>query len=193
MENFLSAYGMVTDGHFELASGKCSPQYVQKFNLLQYPNDVTAVVGDLIQRLRIYAPQWIVGPTNGGSAVAQEIARQMRVRWDYAEVRPSVEGGRRIPERYGQKRLLKNARVVIAEDVITTGSTVVQTWDAIERAGGKAVAIASLVDRSGGSSFFGNSVYNIPLLSAVTVDIPEYWPEDCPQCKEGVPLQKRYK
>ena len=177
----------IIEGHFELASGLHSGKYLAKFQLLQYPDAVTEIARPLADSARQYQPETVIGPTMGGSAFAHEIARLMRIRWGYASNLPDRrKKGRYIPARYGQPAMTAGERVLIADDVITTGQTIEETIRAVTTAGGTPVAIAVMADRTDGQVEFG-----IPIIRGAMLDIPSFEPSECPQCADGVPLQGR--
>jgi orotate phosphoribosyltransferase len=181
VERLFREAGAFRDGHFVLASGKHSSLYLEKFQVLQWPVRTAALCTDIAEWARSLAPQTVAGPTTGGVILAHEVARQLELRAVYAE---RVENGRGREFRRGFE-LGSAERVLVVDDIMTTGGSVQDTLDAVRRAGAEAVGAAVLVDRSGGAASL-----DVPLHALWTVDIPTYTPADCPECAEGAPLTK---
>lgn len=173
--------GAFREGHFALASGKHSPGYLEKFQVLQWPARTAALCADIAAWARSLTPRTVAGPTTGGIILAHEVARQMDLRAVYAE---RAESGKGREFRRGFA-LGSDERVLVVDDIMTTGGSVQETMDAVRVAGALVVGAAVLVDRSGGTASL-----DVPLHALWTVDIPAYVPGDCPQCAEGVPLTK---
>lgn len=175
----LEESGAFLDGHFRLASGRHADRYVEKFNLLQWPERTAAVCAPLAEAARALRPAVVAGPTTGGVIVAYEVARQLGLRAIVAERNPGGPG-RAILRDF---RLAAGERVLVADDVVTSGGSIRDTIEAARAAGGDPVGAAALVDRSGGAAEFG-----LPFLAAAVLDLAAHDPADCPLCREGVPL-----
>jgi orotate phosphoribosyltransferase len=122
----------------------------------------------------------VVGPAIGGILVAYELARHLKARAIFAErIGGTMTLRRGFAVRSGQ-------RVLLCEDVVTTGGSLKEVMDLVAAAGGKVVAVAALVDRTSGR----DPGLGLPLVSLVKVDAPTYPPEDCPQCRQGLPVVK---
>jgi orotate phosphoribosyltransferase len=130
---------------------------------------------------RSLAPRTIAGPTTGGIILAHEVGRQMELRAVYAE---RVEGGRGREFRRGFE-LEPGERVLVVDDIMTTGGSVQDTLDAVKSAGAQVVGAAVLVDRSGGAASL-----NVPLHALWSVDIHAHTADECPQCADGVPITR---
>ena len=181
VEQIFRDAGAFREGHFVLSSGKHSARYLEKFQVLQWPVRTTALSADIAEWSRELGPRTIAGPTTGGIILAHEVARQMELRAVYAERK---ESGRGREFRRGFE-LAPDERVLVVDDIMTTGGSVQETIDAVRSAGAQVVGAAVLVDRSGGAASLG-----VPLHALWTLDIPTYEPDDCPQCADGVPLTK---
>ena len=181
VEQIFRDTGAFREGHFVLSSGKHSARYLEKFQVLQWPVRTTALSADIAEWSRELGPRTIAGPTTGGIILAHEVARQMELRAVYAERK---ESGRGREFRRGFE-LAPDERVLVVDDIMTTGGSVQETIDAVRSAGAQVVGAAVLVDRSGGAASLG-----VPLHALWTLDIPTYEPDDCPQCADGVPLTK---
>ena len=179
----LKRAGAVLTGHFRYASGRHGPLYVEKFRLLEDPAATAGLCKPVPRRCARTASaprpgELVVGPTTGGVVVGYEMARQLGLHVFIAE--RSGEGDERALLR--GFRVRPGQRALIVDDVLTTGGSLRQTIAAVERAGGQPVAVAVLIDRSGGRTDFG-----LPFLAGMTLDIESYPPDDCPQCEAGEP------
>ncbi len=173
--------GAFREGHFILASGNHSSRYLEKFQVLQWPVRTAALCAEIAEWARSLLPRTVAGPTTGGIILAHEVARQLELRAVYAE---RTESGRGREFRRGFE-LGSGERVLVVDDIMTTGGSVLETIDAVRGAGAEVVGAAVLVDRSGGAASLG-----VPLRALWTVDIPTYAPADCPECAAGMPLVK---
>ncbi len=172
----------VLRGHFLLTSGLHAPVYVEKFRILEDPELLSAMVEQHRSLLAQLRPQVVVGPTTGGVLVAYEVARQLRIRAYYAE-------------RDGQKRVFRRGfvfttgmRVLLADDVLTTGSSLNATREALP-AGVEVVGGFVLIDRRADHA----PALPFPLISAVRMPLSAYPPDHCPLCSRGLPLSVRGK
>lgn len=185
-DSFLSTLeevGALKSGHFLLASGRHSDRYVEKFDLLRRPTATEEACRSLIALLGDLAEvDLVVGPTTGGILLAFEFGRQLKLPTAYAE-RESDGSNYRVFKR--GTVISPGARVLLVDDILTTGGSVRQTLDALAVWETEVKAVAVLVDRSGGSVDFG-----VPLVSLASLSIATWLPEDCPMCAKGVPLSK---
>ncbi len=178
VERIFREAGALRDGHFILASGKHSSRYLEKFQVLQWPRETERLCAAIADSVRALHPDTVAGPTTGGIILAHEVARQLGIRAVYAERDDAGKG--RVFRRGFQ--LAPSERVVVVDDIMTTGGSVQETIDAVRAAGGEAIAAAVLVDRSGGGAKLG-----IPLYALWSLDIPTYAADDCPACAAGTP------
>lgn len=170
---------VLLDGHFLLTSGKHSRFYFEKFRILQYPDDTSRFCNVIAERFKDAGVQTVVGPTTGGIIIACETARLMGVKAIYAE---------RTPEGRGFLRgmsLAPREKVLVVDDVMTTGGSVSETIDAVKRAGADLRGVAVFIDRSSKKPEFG-----APFLGLYSEKVETYDPNDCPLCKQGLPLAK---
>ncbi len=170
--------GALLDGHFELRSGLHSDRYFQCANVLRHPRHAEALCQALVTRMRAelgvgLCADGVIAPALGGIVVGHEVARALGLPSIFAE----KEGGKLVLRRF---RILPGERYVVAEDVVTRGGRVQETVDIVRQAGGVVVAIAVLVDRSGGKAAF-----DCPLFSLLQIEPVTYEPAACPLCKEG--------
>lgn len=161
-------------GHFLLSSGLHSDRYLQSALVLQQPDIATKLCAALAQPFRDERIEAVIAPALGGVFVSHETARALGVRALFAE---RVNGVLTLRRGFSIKQ---GERVLVVEDVITTGKSTKETIEVVKQAGGLAVAAASLVDRSGGKAELG-----VPYRSLVTLEVPSYTTETCPLCKAG--------
>lgn len=171
--------GALLEGHFRLTSGKHSAQYMQCAQVLQYPDLAQEFAEQLGASFRKENIDTVIGPAMGGILVAYEMARFLGTRALFTERENGVMSLRR------GFSLKEGERVLVVEDVITTGGSVKEVIDAVRAQGAIPVGVAVLVDRSGGKVDFG-----LPLASALQLDIQTYEPDECPLCALGIPAVK---
>ena len=178
----LRSVGALKDGHFLLASGRHSGQYVEKFDLLRKPRETSAACAEIARRFETDRVDVVVGPTTGGILLAFEIARLLGVDAGYAE--RSVDGNPGREFRRGTT-FRRGSRALVVDDILTTGGSIGETVAALGRLQVELVGIAVLVDRSGGRVDFGPR-----LESLARLDIATWEPSDCPLCAVGEPVTK---
>jgi len=181
VERVFREAGALREGHFVLASGRHSSRYLEKFQVLQWPVRTAALCADIAKWARELKPVTVAGPTTGGIILAHEVARQLELRAVYAE--RNERGPGREFRRGGT--LASGERVLVVDDIMTTGGSVQETIDAVRRASAQVVGAAVFVDRSGGVARL-----DVPLHALWTIDIATYSSDDCPQCSAGVPITK---
>ena len=170
----------LTTGHFLLTSGRHSGSYMQCAKILQRPDYAMQLVGNLTNAFKDDNIDMVISPAIGGIIIGYELARQMQCPALFTE----REGGQMTLRR--SFYIPKGARVVVAEDVITTGGSVKEVIEIVKAQGGIVAGVAVLVDRSGGTIDFGTKT-----IAAYTSTIQSYEADDCPLCKENaIPLVK---
>lgn len=165
------------EGHFLLSSGKHSNKYVQCAKLLQYPDKAAKVLEVAVEKIKDLGIDLVVGPAMGGVVVSYELGRQLGVPAVYTE----REDGEMTLRRGFEVK--KGQKVIISEDVVTTGKSALETIKVIEEAGGEVVGIATIVDRK-------SSDIDYPIYSCVELFIESFDKADCPMCKEGKEIVK---
>jgi orotate phosphoribosyltransferase len=178
VERVFRESGALREGHFILASGRHSPLYLEKFQVLQHPVETERLCAAIASWVRPRGADTVAGPTTGGIILAHEVARQLGVRAIYAERRANGTG-REFRRGFA---LRSGERVVVVDDIMTTGGSVQETIDAVRSAGGEVVGAAVLVDRSG-----GEALLDVPIEALWRLDIPTYAPAECPLCAKGIP------
>jgi orotate phosphoribosyltransferase len=179
-ERILRDAGALLQGHFQLASGKHSLLYIEKFRLLERPPLTEALCRMIADWGRSLQPGVVAGPTTGGIIISYEVSRLLGLRGIFAE-RNENAPGRSFQRGF---EIGKGERVLIVDDVLTTGGSVREVIGAVKEAEGELAGVAVLVDRAGGAADFG-----VPFFACLTLDLPVYQPADCPLCRDGVPLK----
>lgn len=187
IERLFADAGALLEGHFLLTSGRHAGRYLEKFFVLQYPSAAVEICRRFAVALGHHDPTLVVGPTTGGVLLAHETARQLEgqlgheVRGIFAE---RVEGGGRALRRGWA--VAPDERVVLVDDILTTGVSLVETLEAVRAAGVEPAAAAVIVDRSSAPVELGG----VPLLALGRIEIPSWAPDACPLCADGVELRK---
>src|ERR1700687_3972768 len=168
--------GAYLEGHFRLSSGLHSPGYMQSALVLQNPADAAAAGSALASKGEDLRPAVVLSPALGGIIIGHEVARALGVRALFAE-----RSGN--PPALGLRRgfaLHPGERVLVVEDVFTTGGSTRETMEVARAAGADVVGAAAIVDRSGGAIDFG-----VPYKTLITLSLPTYDLERCPLCAQG--------
>ena len=173
----LKETGALLEGHFLLSSGRHSDRYAQNAKLLQYPDKAAEVLSVVAEKVKDLDIDVVCGPAMGGIIVAYELGRQLGKRAIFTERENNVMTLRRGFE------IQKGEKVLITEDVVTTGKSSMETAKVIEELGGEVVGIAFIVDRRVNEIF-------CPVYSAIQLEIATYEADECPLCKADIPLVK---
>ena len=171
--------GALLEGHFILTSGLHGTTYLQCALVLQHPPEAERFGRALAERFAGERVETVAAPAIGGIVIGWEVARALGARSIWTE----REAGRMTLRRGFTVR--PGERVLVAEDVVTTGGSTRETIEALTGAGAHVVGAASIVDRSGGRADVG-----VPRVALATLDVPTYDPAACPLCAEGVPAVK---
>ena len=162
------------EGHFILTSGLHSQTYFQCAQVFQYPWHGETLCQDIADHFKSNKIDVVVSPAVGGIVFGQEIARLLKIRAIFAE---RVDG--KMTFRRGF-HVRPGERVLLAEDVTTTGGSVKEVMNALHVLGAEIAAITAVVDRSGGKAQF-----DVPYFSLFQMDVINYKPADCPLCRAG--------
>jgi len=178
--------GALLSGHFRLSSGLHSGKYLQCALVLQYPNLAEQLCGELASKFKIGGSKIdaVVSPAIGGIIVGQEVAKVLGCRALFCE---REQGKMKLRRGF---EIGRGERVVIVEDVITTGGSVKEIVEIVKSMGGEVEGIGVIVDRSKPSLSDELATLNLPLKSLLRINIETYSPEECPICKKGIPLDK---
>lgn len=166
------------EGHFQLTSGLHSGHYFQCAKVLQYPKHTTSLCGLIANHFHDSHPDVVIAPALGGIVVAQEVGRQLDTRTMFTERKNGVMQLRRGFE------INKGEKVLVCEDVITTGGSVQEVIDIVTSSGGNVIGVGAIVDRSNGKHQFQN------FFAAMTMNVQTFQPNECPLCKQGIPVEK---
>lgn len=169
--------GALLNGHFKYTSGMHGAIYFEKFQVLQYPEYVEKLCIEIARRFKDDNIQLVLGPTTGGVLLAYEIGKQLGTRGIFAE---KGDGGRVLKRGF---KINPGERVLVVDDVLTTGGSVWDTIEVVKRNGGVLAGVGLLVDRTGGNIDFG-----VRTEALISLAVDKYDPSECPLCKEGIPL-----
>ncbi|WP_303856722.1 orotate phosphoribosyltransferase [Allisonella histaminiformans] len=183
VEALLRKTKAILEGHFLLTSGLHSPLYVEKFNVLQHPEYTEQLCREFAEHFKDKGIQTVIGPATGGIILSQVTGRLLGVRSIFTE----RENGKMTLRR--GFHIEPGEKVLIVEDIVTTGGSIKEVVDVVNKAHGDIVGIGLFVDRSGGTADFGVPKEKVFPLLYLTV--PTYKPEECPLCKQGVPITER--
>ena len=186
IEELFEVAGALRRGHFVLKSGRHSDRYLEKFAVLQYPTLAVEIGRRLAHTLIDRDPTMVVGPTTGGALLAAETARQLE-----AALGRTVRGVFAEPMERGARALRRgwpvdpDERVVLVDDILTTGASLAETVSAVRAAGAVPLAAAVIVDRSTGPVVIG-----CPILPLGRIEIGSWAAGECPACERGELLVK---
>lgn len=166
-------------GHFLLTSGRHSAQYFQCAKVLQYPAYTTRLCEIIAEKFKTIEFDTVIAPAMGGIIVGQEVARLLNKRSIFAE-----REDKKLVLRRGFS-LSPGERVLVCEDVVTTGGSVFETMEIVTSSEATIVGVGYIVDRSNGTVDFG-----VPSVSTLQLSVVSFMPDECPMCKEGSPLVK---
>ncbi len=162
------------EGHFQLTSGLHSPQYFQCAKVLQYPKYLHLLCGEIAKHFEYADVELVISPAIGGVVVGTEVGRVLRVRTIFAE---RIDGKMQLRRGF---EIHPGERVLVVEDVVTTGGSVFEIVDLVKKADARLAGVGYVVDRSNGKIAFEAKHFSVLQMDVVT-----YKPEECPMCKEG--------
>ncbi|MGC1687625.1 MAG: orotate phosphoribosyltransferase [Candidatus Acidiferrales bacterium] len=171
----LEEIGAIRQGHFELSSGRHSGTYIQCALVLQYPNHADELGRAIAEKFNDLDISCVVSPALGGLIIGHEVARALGVRAIFVERDRSGQ----MTMRRGFE-LKPGERVLVVEDVWTTGGSTRESIGVAEQASGLVVAAGAIIDRSG-----GRLELNVSAQALLELDVPSYEPDDCPLCRAG--------
>jgi orotate phosphoribosyltransferase len=171
--------GALLEGHFRLTSGLHSSGYLQCALVLQHPAHAEACGADIADRVRSLGAQVVLSPALGGIVIGQEVGRALGIRAIFAE----RQDGKLMLRR--GFTLAPGDKVLVVEDVVTTGGSTRETIEVARAAGARVVGVGAIVDRSGGTAGF-----DVPFAALVDMNLPTYQPDACPLCAQSLPVVK---
>lgn len=177
--NLFKETGALLEGHFRLTSGLHSPHYFQCAKVLQYPQHAQKLCWEIAYHFMTEKINLVIGPALGGIIVAQEVARLLNGRSIFAE----REDNKMILRRGFE--IKSGERVLVVEDVVTTGGSITEVIDLVRKAEAHLVGVGFLVDRSQQRALF-----DVPKFAVIEMDVVTYPPDECPLCKKGIPVVK---
>ena len=171
--------GALLEGHFRLSSGLHSPGYLQCALVLQHPRDAEVLGAALADVVRSLGAVTVLSPAIGGIVIGQEVGRALGVRAIFAE---RQDGALTLRRGF---TLEPGEKVLIVEDVVTTGGSTRETMDVARAAGAVVVGACAIVDRSGGKQGL-----DVPFQALLPMEVKAYQESECPLCQQGIPVVK---
>lgn len=178
VEELFTRHGALLKGHFLLSSGLHSDRYLQCALVLAEPKAAEELGRALAATLTV-KPDMVVSPAMGGLMIGHEVARALGVRHFFTE---RVDGTVLLRRGFALK---PGEKVLVVEDVVTTGKSTKEVFEVIRAAGAQVAGACSIIDRSEGKAALG-----VPYAALWTVSVPAWTPDACPPCKAGVPAVK---
>ncbi|SFE79852.1 orotate phosphoribosyltransferase [Peptostreptococcus sp. D1] len=160
------------EGHFLLSSGKHSNRYVQCAKVLRFPDKAEKILSLVVEKIKALDIDLVVGPAMGGVIVSYELGRQLGKEAVFTERKNNIMELRRGFE------VKPGAKIIIAEDVVTTGKSTIETKKVLEGLGGNVIGVACIANRT-------KDDIGMPIYSAIDIDIQVYESDNCPLCNEG--------
>ena len=180
LRQLLESSGALKQGHFVLSSGRHSGGYVQCALVLRQPVHARQVGGWLAAKLVGYRPESVISPALGGVLIGHEVAAALGVKFQFTE---RGDDGRMSLRRGFY--LESGERVVVVEDVITTGKSTGEVIDLVTGLGGRVTGVASIIDRSE-----QDDILSLPYAALTRLRFETFKPADCPLCAAGLPVEK---
>lgn len=179
-EELLKKAGVLLEGHFALTSGRHSGKYLQCAKIFQDAKISEQFCENLAEKFKQDKADVVIGPAVGAIIISYETGRQLGVKNIFAE----RDGEGKMCLRRGFE-IKEGERVIVVEDVVTTGGSVVEVIDLVREKGGNVIGVGSIVDRTGGKADFG-----VPYKSVVAFEVQSFDAKDCPLCKQGIPIER---
>ena len=169
--------GVLLEGHFRLTSGRHSNRYLQCAKIFRNAKYSEELCGALAEKYRGSGVEIVIGPAMGAVQMAYEVSRALHCENFFTE---RGDDGKMALRRGFEVK--PGQKVLVVEDVVTTGGSVREVMDIVRAAGGKTVGVGAIVDRTGGKIDFG-----VPFQAVVSLEVESWEPQDCPLCKAGAP------
>lgn len=171
----LKEAGVLLEGHFRLTSGRHSNKYLQCAKIFRNTKYSEELCAALAEQFASEGVEVVIGPAMGAVQMAYEVSRHLKCENFFAE--READGKMALRRGFEVKPGMK---VLLVEDVVTTGGSVKEVLELVKAAGADVVGIGSIVDRTGGKIDFG-----VPFKAVISVEVESWEPENCPLCKEG--------
>ncbi len=175
----LKEAGVLLEGHFLLTSGRHSNKYLQCAKIFQDTKYSEELCKDLAEKFKNDGVELVIGPAIGAIQMSYEVSRWLGVKNIFAE----RENGEMTLRR--NFKIEKGQKVLVVEDVVTTGGSVKEVLKIVEEHGGEVVGVGVVVDRTGGKIDFGTRIESV-----ISMEVQSYEADNCPLCKQGLPLVK---
>ena len=175
----LEERGALLRGHFQLSGGRHGDTYIEKYRILQWPDLTSEFCARIADHFRGQA-NIVAGPTTGGIILAYETARHLALPMVIAEKKDGGATGREFKRGF---QVGPGDRVLVVDDVLTTGGSIREVLEAIRQRGAEPAGVGVLVDRTNGNVDFG-----VPFFACISVDVKSYDPADCALCRADIPL-----
>jgi orotate phosphoribosyltransferase len=170
--------GALLEGHFLLSSGRHSGKYIEKFRILEQPRLTERLAGEMAARFKDERVTLVAGLSTGGALIAHEVAKALQCRFLFAE---RVSGQLTLRRGF---RIERGVRVLVVEDVLTTGASVQELIKLLCDEGGQVIGLACLVQR-------GEPHFDLPFFALMKLPLETYSADSCPLCTRGIPLETR--
>lgn len=170
--------GALLEGHFKLTSGLHSNTYFQCAKVLQHPRHLTEICHHIAQHFSTTEIDAVISPAIGGIVVGTETGRQLGVRTLFAERK---DGSMQLRRGF---HISPGEKILVVEDVITTGGSVAEVIDIVKKNGGEIAGVGTVVDRSNGTVKLADRQFSL-----LSLEVRSYQPDDCPMCRENIPLE----
>ncbi|HEU0074394.1 MAG TPA: orotate phosphoribosyltransferase [Dehalococcoidia bacterium] len=178
VDALLRSTGAILEGHFQLASGRHSGVYIEKFRIMEDPPATAALCAMIATHFRDSGATLVIGPAMGGLILAYETAKHLGLHGIFAE--KDGDGGLMFDRGFA---VTPGQPVLVVDDVLTTGGSVKKVLSLLEDAGARVVGVGFLIDRTNGGVDFG-----IPFYACHAMQIDSYAADDCPLCARGLKL-----
>ncbi len=178
-DRMLKETGAKLEGHFLLTSGKHSDQYFEKIKIIQHPEKCSTICKALAERFANYDIDIVIGPAYGAIVLGFEVGKYLQKQFAFTQ-----RSDGKMTFRSGFD-IEPGMKAIIIEDVTTTGGSIFEVMELLKERGVQCVGVGLLVDRSNGTIDFG-----VPVEALLTVDAKSWEPEECPLCKQNIPLTK---
>jgi orotate phosphoribosyltransferase len=191
LQMFLDVGAVVRDSHFVYTSGRHSSVYINKDAVYLHTGIISALCCEMARPYIAEQIDVVVGPVMGGIILSQWVAHYLNKRRESGETLAvyAEKGTDSVDKQFffgrGYDKYIPGKNVLIAEDILTTGGSVRQVVELVRRQGGNVVGITALCNRG---NVLLDAVGGVPISALIAIDLETYEPEDCPFCRDNVPI-----